>query len=620
MDTKILTDAGLPNFKNIKEIIITLKEASDLYYNSGESKLTDYQYDLLTEYLRNIDPNNKVLKEVGAPVKNKVKLPYEMWSMDKIKPKSKQLDSWINKYGKNSNYVISAKLDGVSGLYDSINNKLYTRGDGIEGQDISYMIPYLKLPQQYVTRGEFIISKSNFEKYFKGCSNSRNTLSGIINKPKIDKKEIKYVEFIPYEIIYPQMLPSKQMENLSNGVIYKKVNTLSNDVLEKIYVDWRKNGDYLIDGIICTHDDIYERVSKNPLHSFAYKMQFEEQMSIATVVDVIWTPSKDGLIKPKLKINPVNIGGVIIEYVTAFNASYIVNNNINKGTIIKIIRSGDVIPHIMSVEKQSDTPLMPKEKYHWNDTNIDIILDEMSENLVVIQKNIANFFKIIGVENLSMGIVGKLMKQGYTSLKEILSLSVKDLIKVEGFKEVLSNKIYTNIQTAIKDVDLITLMKASNKFGRGIGEKKIKPIMDKYPDILVSKETQELKIEKVKTVEGMADLSSRTFVMNIDCFIEFLKDIGLEYKLSQPSQKTEQIINKQNPLYEKKIVMTGFRDKEIEEFITKSGGEISSSVSKSTFKLIVKDKNDNSSKIKKAKEINPLIILTKEEFIDMYMK
>lgn len=620
MDTKILTDAGLPNFKNIKEIIITLKEASDLYYNSGESKLTDYQYDLLTEYLRNIDPNNKVLKEVGAPVKNKVKLPYEMWSMDKIKPKSKQLDSWINKYGKNSNYVISAKLDGVSGLYDSINNKLYTRGDGIEGQDISYMIPYLKLPQQYVTRGEFIISKSNFEKYFKGCSNSRNTLSGIINKPKIDKKEIKYVEFIPYEIIYPQMLPSKQMENLSNGVIYKKVNTLSNDVLEKIYVDWRKNGDYLIDGIICTHDDIYERVSKNPLHSFAYKMQFEEQMSIATVVDVIWTPSKDGLIKPKLKINPVNIGGVIIEYVTAFNASYIVNNNINKGTIIKIIRSGDVIPHIMSVEKQSDTPLMPKEKYHWNDTNIDIILDEMSENLVVIQKNIANFFKIIGVENLSMGIVGKLMKQGYTSLKEILSLSVKDLIEVEGFKEVLSNKIYTNIQTAIKDVDLITLMKASNKFGRGIGEKKIKPIMDKYPDILVSKETQELKIEKVKTVEGMADLSSRTFVMNIDCFIEFLKDIGLEYKLSQPSQKTEQIINKQNPLYEKKIVMTGFRDKEIEEFITKSGGEISSSVSKSTFKLIVKDKNDNSSKIKKAKEINPLIILTKEEFIDMYMK
>ena len=618
MDTKMLTDAGLPKFKTVEEMVTLLRKASDSYYNSGKSELTDYQYDLLAEHLSDIDPENKVLKEVGAPVKNKVKLPYEMWSMDKIKPKSKSLASWINKYGENSNYVISAKLDGVSGLYDSINNKLYTRGDGKEGQDISHMIPYLKLPQQYVTRGEFIISKSNFEKHFKDRLNPRNTVSGIINKPTIDRKEITYVEFIPYEVIYPQMLPSKQMENLVNGVSYKVVNWLSNDVLEKIYIDWRKNSDYQIDGIICTHDDIYERVSKNPLHSFAYKMQFEEQMSTATVVDVIWTPSKDGLIKPKLKINPVHIDGVTIEYVTAFNASFVVKHNINKGTIVKIIRSGDVIPHIMSVVKQSASPLMPKEKYHWNDTNVDIILDDTSDNLVVIQKNIANFFQIIGVENLSMGIVGKLMKHGYTSLGEILSLRVEDLVEVEGFKEVLSNKIYTNIQVAIKKVDLVTLMNASNKFGRGIGEKKIRPIMDKFPDILTSKEPEELKIEKIQTVEGMAKLSSKTFVENIDTFIEFLKEIGLEEKLSYKPEKKESI-DKTNPLYGKKVVMTGFRDKEIEEFILKSGGEMSSSVSKTTFKLIVKDKNDNSGKIKKAKEIDSSMILIKEEFMKKYM-
>jgi NAD-dependent DNA ligase len=71
-----------------------------------------------------------------------------MWSMDKIKPDSGTLDKWKQKYP--GPYVISCKLDGVSGLYttEGAEPKLYTRGDGKVGQDVSYLIPYLKLPKE----------------------------------------------------------------------------------------------------------------------------------------------------------------------------------------------------------------------------------------------------------------------------------------------------------------------------------------------------------------------------------------------------------------------------------------------------------------------------------------
>ena len=92
-----------------------------------------------------------------------------MGSMDKIKPDTEALNIWKNKY--NGPYVISCKLDGVSGLYTTENDipKLYTRGDGNIGQDISHLIPYLRLPKTkgLVIRGEFILPKAIFEAKYK---------------------------------------------------------------------------------------------------------------------------------------------------------------------------------------------------------------------------------------------------------------------------------------------------------------------------------------------------------------------------------------------------------------------------------------------------------------------
>ena len=122
--------------------------------------------------------------------KKKANLPYEMWSMDKIKPDSNAVANWLKKFNR-GHYVVSGKLDGISALYSTEGDepKLYTRGNGKIGQDISYLIPYLNISESIsislpiTIRGEFIIKKKLFDKKYKDkFSNPRNFVAGVINQ------------------------------------------------------------------------------------------------------------------------------------------------------------------------------------------------------------------------------------------------------------------------------------------------------------------------------------------------------------------------------------------------------------------------------------------------------
>ena len=111
-----------------------------------------------------------------------------------------------------------------------------------------------------------------------------------------------------------------------------------------------------IDGIIVSDDKVYPRLSGNPKHSFAFKMVLSDQIAESHVVDVIWTPSKDGYLKPRVQIMPIQLGGVTITYTTGFNAAFIESNKIGIGAIIMLVRSGDVIPYIKSVTTPAEKP------------------------------------------------------------------------------------------------------------------------------------------------------------------------------------------------------------------------------------------------------------------------
>jgi NAD-dependent DNA ligase len=195
-------------------------------------------------------------------------------------------------------------------------------------------------------------------------------------------------------------------------------------------------------------------------------------------------------------------------------------------------------------------------------------------------------------------------------------MSIDDFLKVEGFKSTMANKICNGIKDKTTTASLITLMSASNLFGRTLGEKKIELIMNEYPDILISKETNTQKTQKIQKVKGLAEKSAKTFVENIEIFNDFIKECGLENKLhNQP------FINKNvesNVLYNKTIIMTGFRDKNLEDKIKNAGAKIGTSVSKNTFVVIVKHLEEDTSKASDAKKIGvPLI--TVEDFNKKYL-
>jgi len=609
-------------------LVKMMEHANEQYYNE-KALMNDNQYDILKEFVEKKFPKNEVLKKIGAPiiknVKNKVTLPYFMGSMDKIKPTTNAIEKFIEKYPKD--YMLSVKLDGVSGLYSTENGeeKLYTRGDGRVGQDISYLIPYLRLPKKenITIRGEFIISKELFAKHYaKSFKNARNFVSGLMNSKSVDADVMNNIDFVAYEVIEPVLKPSDQfklMETLGVKVVHHvQCDSITNDSLSKNLVAWREGYSYIMDGVIVTHNEIYPRQEKNPEYAFAFKMVLTDQVAEAKIVDVLWSPSKDGYLKPRIRIEPIELGGVTIEYATAFNAAFVVEKKLNLGAMVKIIRSGDVIPYIQEVIEPAEEPKMPDEKYYWNSTHVDIILEDKDQNDEVLEKNITMFFQTLKVKQLSEGTVRKLMKGGYRSICKILEMTKDDFMKIEGIQEKTATNLSTGIKAQLEKAKLPVLMTASNKFEHGFGTKKFEAILEGYPEIIVSQESNEAKIERLANVKSMAKKTATNFVERIGEFTAFLENCKLTYKL-ETSAKIEKEYDINHVLFQKHIVMTGFRDEEfINNLKNKYNVKQSASVSKNTFALLVKSHDDGSSKVEKAKSLN-ISIMTKDEFTKAYL-
>jgi NAD-dependent DNA ligase len=356
------------------------------------------------------------------------------------------------------------------------------------------------------------------------------------------------------------------------------------------------------------------------------------------VVDVIWQASKDGYLKPRVQVMPIKLGGVTIQYATGFNADFIEKNKIGVGAVIQIIRSGDVIPYIKAVTTPAENPKMPDEAYRWNDTHIDIILENIGENATVREKLISAFFKGIEVDGLGPGNVKKMIASGFDTVPKILRMTEADLLTVEGFQQKTAKKLHEGIQNKIDQASLATLMSASQKFGRGFGITKIELIMEKYPEVL---NDQERNIQLLAAIPGIGDKTATEFVERIPLFLEFMKECGLEEKIKNkivkirsPTTNTnnnvenlknvnvEPVIDTTNPLYGKTIVMSGFRDKELEAILKQKGMKVSSNIKKDILALLVSslptDETQVSGKIKEAREKN-ISIMTVAEFREKYM-
>jgi len=634
---------------NKKNIIALLIAADEAFFNGTQSFLKDDIYDIIKDYIRKKYPKDPYLKRIGADVDNKVALPYYMGSQNKIKDSEEEITKYKKQY--KGPYIISDKLDGVSCLIvykrtvvakdkNMFDIKLYTRGNGTYGQDVSHLLTYINgfpdisnITGDYLAiRGELIISKDNWEKLKtqgENGANPRNTVSGAINSKTLNKKILNAIDLVCYTLISPVD------PKIKNGLeVIKKMNffVVNHKVVSDINLDIlsdnlqkARNNDYIIDGIVIAdigkHYDIEK--DKNPTHSFAFKSIHTLEQVEVIVKEVEWNISKDKYMKPIVKFDEIILDDVKIKQATGFNAGFIEKNVIGPGSRIIIIRSGNVIPHINSVlsKAANEKPSMPGTEgvnYKWNDTHVDIIMiDDGNKNSKYDIKNIIYFMKTVDIDYMGPGNIEKIYNAGYDTINKIINIKKDELLRIEGFKDKSAENIIGALKK-IKDVDCNVLMDASNIMGRGFGSKKIKSITDVYPEIINNTKTGrnkalKLKVDELTKINGIAKISAELFIENLPKYYEFYDSLGFKCNKGVVANIVPENIKINNNLKDKTFIFSGFRNKEYEKIIVDNGGKVTTAISKNTSYLVVKDKSENTGKIIKARELG-ITILNIDDF------
>jgi len=658
---ELLTKTKLEDFlrkTSVDDLRARKRYYDDIYYNTGENRLDDFRYDLMKDIL--IERDQNYVLEIGSKLRDdevEVNLPYYLGSMNKVKPnEQKVLDKWL-KENECNECVIMDKLDGISCLLCVNGNdvNLYTRADGTTGKDISYIRTFVNyipnnLPDDLYIRGELAMSKKNFDKLPGGKVNPRNTVSGAV-KAKTAREALYSIDFVAYEMIESGI----EQENLTEQMSYLddlgfrtvkreicNQSDLTMDLLVNKLEEYRESGSYEIDGIIVQKNEGYIRnTNKNPKYAIAFK---KDTIVETTVLDVIWTVTRRGFLKPVVHVEPIKVCGATISKATGYNAWFIKENNIGPGAKIELVRSGDVIPKVIDViEGCPDGPKFPPDtEYVWNDSHVEIMSINNNNNNNVVDKQtkiITYFMSTMKIKHVSEATVKRIIESGYSTIAKILSMKISDFEKVERFGKKLAERTYNSIHDSLQDVDLATLMAASNCFDLGIGVKRMKLIHEDLPELpVVAEDLQDTKYviealdednkldeeyvafvlevyERIKNIEGFSDITAKKVIEGLPKFSKFWKRISKYITISEPVEIDDTIPQ----LFEgKKIVCSGFR-KILDDEIQSRGGELTDSVSRKTFCVIVKEHEDTpSGKAKKAITYN-VPIYTVQEFRDEYL-
>lgn len=594
------------------------KMFDDCYFNKNPV-ITDAQYDIFTDFLAH---KGILSHAIGADVekKDRVKLPYHMGSINKITADGQpKLELWAKKNNCKT-LVVTEKLDGVSGLLEHKNNatKLYTRGNGVEGTDISHLVGFLKgippLKEDFVVRGEIIMRKNIFEdKYSKKYKNARNMVSGIVGSKNI-KKESKDLEFVVYEIVSNGGMPRPrvQLEKLrvrgfrcamTTSISYEK---LTIEKLKRIHANFKSASPYEIDGIVIQSDTPYDRnISGNPKYAFAFKVRDALTIKQTKVIDIEWSITAWKQLIPIAILEPVRLPGVTISRVSLSNAANMQEKGIGPGSLVEVTRSNDVIPYIVSVLRPADLK-WPSLEYVWDDNRVHLQTNDAGVDQVSNSRHIADFFKKMSIKHVGFQTVKKLYDNGYDTIVKIVSASREELLSIDGFKDKTVDRILKNIKNGLMGVKMQDLLGAAGVFGRGMGKKRVVALFTDIPDIL---ELSDGIVERVKKIEGYSEKSATQIANNLDAAKAFAKSIR-PYIVLSDSRRVD------NSFVGRKVVFSGFRDKEMESAIHSRGGVVTGSVSKNTYCLVVKVKGATSGKVKKAEQYG-VPIYVKSEFQKM---
>lgn len=594
------------------EIVTQLAAAADSYYNGGTAIMGDEAYDTLRDELERLNPNHPFLKKVGAPPRGStVKLPYLMPSLTKIKPGTGTVEKFAN---EGQHFVLSDKLDGISALWVTSARKLYLRGDGEQGVDISAFVPYiqcLRTVNPCVVRGEIITE-----------GESRSWVNGILHQKEITVADAKRLRFVAYELIEPKGYTRKEQYDILEEYGFEKPWTdlvprasLTEQSLSDAFRKRRANSKYAIDGIVVGVNAVpLSQTNKatsvtNPKDCMAFKMVLTDQCAETTVRAILWAASHQGYLIPRLQVDPVAVQDCQIEFLTGHNAKLLKEKKLGLGARIRIRRSGDVIPTV-------DTVLVPSEnipfpaKFVWDATETHIVVpsDQLADSKEVQAAKLLHFATTLEVANLGPGLIKKLVDAGFASPKALRSMTPEQWQKVLG--KGMGEKVRVSFEERMKSLNEMTLMLASSVLPRGTGETKLKALFQREADWT----KWEMKV--------LSNVSSWSFAALEECM-----DALQEYKKWRHEQFGPIMLNRSvspPPTVSSVppsifVCFTGFRAPDLEAKCREKNMEVQLTVNKQTTVLVVPDNgNKESGKAKKAKDMG-IRILERSQFEKEYL-
>ncbi|MDR1614445.1 MAG: NAD-dependent DNA ligase LigA [Campylobacteraceae bacterium] len=613
------------NHHEYKKAIILLNSWSYAYYVLDEPLATDEEYDNLYHAVLDYERGNPSSIDISSPTQRvgagilenftKAKHLSRMWSMEDVF-NEQDLDDWIKriyKTKKDFTFYCEPKFDGASLnlIYENgVLKQAITRGDGIQGEDVTNNIKTIRSIPLSVNydktieiRGEVLIKKADFdalnkEREINGESlfaNPRNAAAGSLRQldPSVtaSRKLIFYPWGVGQNSLEFNFLSQKMDFVYSLGFLKPPLRLTCKNVAEvhKLYdtfIQKRNEIPMMMDGMVVKADEIAleEELGytvKYPRWMVAFKFPPLEKST--QIITVSLQVGRTGAVTPVANVKPVDIDGVTVERATLHNFDEIARKDIRTGDFVTIIRSGDVIPKIIQVQKNRRTG---DEQILNRPTNCPVcgseLLDEGAlikcQNLKCDARAQASliFFvskQALNIDGLGREIIKSLYGAGLIkNIADIFSLKIDDLLTLEGFKE----KKAQNILQAVSKTKKSELWRVINALGiEHIGEVASKKLARTF-----GLKFMDANEEELNALDGFGAQMVASFMEFARVNRELIDKLLL---LIEPTADKQEITP--NLLQGKSIVLTGAlnvsRDN-VKAFLESCGAKVSSSVSSKT--------------------------------------
>ena len=655
--------------KKYKKKLDLLDKYNKFYYQKQRPLVPDLEYDKLKIEILELEKKNNLL-DIRSPSLKVGYKPSKKFEKFKHKVKMLSLSNAFNKkdlinfqkkninfltFNKNFEFEYSAepKIDGISASLNYKNGKLLrglSRGDGEEGEDITANLKTIKdipltisktdFPEDIDIRGEVFIENNDFKKIEKDFANPRNAASGSLRQKDPKKTQMIPLKFIAYTFGFSsEMRIDKQSDFLKKldrwGFKTSELNkTIKGiDKLVRYHSEIEKKRfslNYDIDGMVYKINEfsLQKRLgfmATAPRWAIAHK--FSANYSVTKVIDIDIQVGRTGALTPVAKVKPVNIGGVMVSNATLHNEDEIIRKDIRIGDTVKIERAGDVIPHVIAVNKElrslnSKKYIFPNKcpscgsktvkDYNSVTKKVDAVRRCSNDGFGCEKISIEKLKHFVSKDALNIEGLGKKVIEKFWDLEfiklpnDIFNLNFETISRLEGW----GSQSAANLKNSINKAKKLKLDKFIYSLGiRHIGQENAKLISE-----FLGNSSNFVKLKNPKNIEELSNIDGigETQITSLKNF--FKNDLNLKVvsSLTEILIFEKNFIKKKGGVFSNKILMfTGKLNNisraEAKSIVENNGGKIVSNVSKKLDYLITGEK-PTSRKIKMANDLKIKIL------------